>query len=111
MMGAPVVTLLGEGITGRTASSFQTVLGRADLIARTPAEYIAAASRLAGDLTDLAHERATLRERLLASPIGNAQVYTETVEAVYRAIWRRWCSEVSGARVPEPGTDRPEAGR
>ena len=32
----------------------------------------------------LAPERATLRERLLASPIGDAQAYTRAVEAVYR---------------------------
>jgi predicted O-linked N-acetylglucosamine transferase (SPINDLY family) len=94
-MGVPIVTLFGEGITGRTASSFLTVLGRPDLIARTPDEYISIACRLAGDAPALTQERATLRERLLASPVGNARLYTQHVEDTYRALWRRWCGEES----------------
>jgi predicted O-linked N-acetylglucosamine transferase (SPINDLY family) len=95
-MGVPSITLLGEGITGRISASFLTVLGLEGLIARTPTEYIAAARRLTEDLGNLARERATLRERLLASPVGDARVYTQAVEAVYRTLWQRWC----GVGVP-----------
>jgi len=91
-MGVPSVTLLGETITGRASASFQTALGLERLIAQTPEAYLEIARDLAGDLDWLARQRASLRERLLASPIGDAGRYTRAVEDVYRALWRRWCA-------------------
>jgi predicted O-linked N-acetylglucosamine transferase (SPINDLY family) len=61
------------------------------LIARIPDEYVEIATRLACDPDRLARERATLRQRLLASPLGNPQSYTRAVEALYRTLWTRWC--------------------
>jgi protein O-GlcNAc transferase len=93
LMGVPVVTLLGERVAGRLAASFLTTLGLDDLIARTPDEYLEIAARLAGDLERLTHERATLRERLLATPIANGRRYTEALEGAYRQVWQRWCHQ------------------
>jgi predicted O-linked N-acetylglucosamine transferase (SPINDLY family) len=92
LMGVPVVTLLGEGVAGRLSASFLTALGLDDLIAETTDGYVSVARRLAGNLDRLADERATLRERLLASPIGDTRAYTRAVEAAYREFWRRWCA-------------------
>jgi protein O-GlcNAc transferase len=92
LMGVPVVSLLGKRVTGRISASFLTSLGLADLVARTPDEYVEIAARLAGDLDRLAHERATLRDRMLASPVANAAQYTRAVEAAYRELWQRWCA-------------------
>jgi predicted O-linked N-acetylglucosamine transferase (SPINDLY family) len=92
LMGVPVVTLLGQRVTGRASASFLTTLGLTDLVAQTPDEYVEIAARLAGDLERLARERATLRERLLTSPLGDAALYTRAVEAAYREIWHRWCT-------------------
>jgi predicted O-linked N-acetylglucosamine transferase (SPINDLY family) len=97
MMGIPCVTLLGERIPGRLSASFLTVLGLEDLVAQSLDEYVEIAVRLAGNLDRLAHERATLRQRLMASPIADAGQYTRAVEDVYRTLWRRWC-ERRGAR-------------
>jgi predicted O-linked N-acetylglucosamine transferase (SPINDLY family) len=91
LMGVPVVTLMGEQIQERSSGSVLSAVGLGDLIARTPDEYVEIAARLAGDTARLAAERATLRSRLLASPIGNVVTYTRSVEATYRALWRRWC--------------------
>ena len=93
LMGVPVVTLLGERVPGRTSASFLTTLDMADFVAPTIDEYVAIAVRAAGDLDRLAHERATLRERLFASPIGDARRYTQDVEETYRSLWRRWCDD------------------
>jgi predicted O-linked N-acetylglucosamine transferase (SPINDLY family) len=93
-MGVPSVTLLGSGVTGRISASFLTSLGLSDLIAETPDEYVATAVRVASDLDRLAHERATLRGRLLASPVGDARAYTRAVEAAYRTLWRDWCTRL-----------------
>jgi predicted O-linked N-acetylglucosamine transferase (SPINDLY family) len=113
VMGVPVVTLLGEGVPGRASGSFLTTLGLPDLVARTPDEYVAIAARLATDLDRLAHERATLRGRLLTSPLGDGGQYTRAVEAAYRQMWRRWCEgqgprgegrAMSGTAVAARGT-------
>jgi len=37
-------------------------------------------------------ERATLREPLLTSPIGDGRQYTRAVEDAYRDLWQRWCA-------------------
>jgi predicted O-linked N-acetylglucosamine transferase (SPINDLY family) len=92
LMGVPVVTLLGERLPGRTSASFLTALGLEDLVARTPDAYVEIATRLAGDLDRLTRERTTLRQRLLASPIGNVTAYTRQVERIYRKIWQTWCA-------------------
>jgi predicted O-linked N-acetylglucosamine transferase (SPINDLY family) len=95
LMGVPCVTLLGDRVAGRTSASFVTALGLGDLVTRTTDEYVDVAVRLANDLGRLTHERATLRDRLLASPIGDARKYTQAVEVAYRELWRAWC----GGRV------------
>jgi predicted O-linked N-acetylglucosamine transferase (SPINDLY family) len=92
LMGVPVVTLLGERVPGRASASFLTTLGLGDLVGRTTDEYVAIAARWASDLDRLARERATLRARLLASPMADAGLYTRAVEDTYREIWRRWCA-------------------
>jgi predicted O-linked N-acetylglucosamine transferase (SPINDLY family) len=100
-MGVPAVTLLGDSVNERTSASFMTVLGLSELIAETPEAYLEIACRVAGDLGWLAEQRATLRERLLASPIGDTRRYTRAVEDVYRTLWRRWCA---GRVQPSPGS-------
>jgi predicted O-linked N-acetylglucosamine transferase (SPINDLY family) len=103
LMGVPVVTLLGERIPERLSASFLTTLGLEDLVAHSIDEYVDTAIRLAGDLDRLARERSTLRERLLASPIGDAGQYTRAVEAAYRGLWREWCAERAASRSPLEG--------
>jgi protein O-GlcNAc transferase len=91
LMGVPCVAQLGVWGAARASASFLTTLGLESLVARSPEEYVELAVRLAGDLDRLAHLRATLRERLLTSPIGDADQYTRAVEAAYRDLWTRWC--------------------
>ena len=105
LMGVPVVTLLGDRVAGRLAASFLTILGLDDLVAASPEAYVAIAARLAADRDRLAHERATLRTRLLASPLADADRYTRAVEAAYCEMWQRWCAgsaSRSSAALPAP---------
>jgi len=101
LMGVPVVTLLGERVAGRLAASFLTTLGLTDLIADNEDEYLQIAVRLAADRERLVRERETLRERILASPIANADLYTRALEATYRDLWQRWCRGEGPARRGE----------
>ncbi|MGE3271978.1 MAG: hypothetical protein AB7P40_24705, partial [Chloroflexota bacterium] len=108
VMGVPVVTLLGERVPGRISGSLLTTLGLHDLVAQTPDEYVQMACQLAGNLSRLTRERETLRARLLASPIADARVYTQAVEAVYRDLWQRWCADQA---FPPPPGPLPPVGR
>jgi protein O-GlcNAc transferase len=95
LMGVPVVTLLGQRAPGRVSASLLTTLGLSDLVAETPDGYVAIASRLAADRDRLTHQRSTLRQRLLASPLADARQYAQAVDAAYRELWQRWCARAS----------------
>jgi predicted O-linked N-acetylglucosamine transferase (SPINDLY family) len=90
-MGVPVVVLRGTTLIGRLSTSIMTTLDMTDWVADTPAEYVLLAARKARDLDALRRLRASLRERLDASPIGDNQAYVSAVESQYRQLWQRWC--------------------
>jgi predicted O-linked N-acetylglucosamine transferase (SPINDLY family) len=90
-MGVPVVTLAGAAHAGRVGAAILTRLGRSDWIARSADEYLSIAGALAADMAALAHARAGLRDALMDSPIGRADMAGD-LEAAYRAMWRAWCT-------------------
>jgi len=96
-MGVPVVTLLGDTLVSRLSASFLRPAGLDELVASTPDAYIDIAAALAGDPARLASLRATLRDRLLNSPICNGPARARQFERVYRAVWRRWCRSQASA--------------
>jgi predicted O-linked N-acetylglucosamine transferase (SPINDLY family) len=100
-MGVPVVTRVGTTPQSRVGGALMTALGMGDLVARDADGYVAAARRLAGDLTALAARRAVLRDRILRSPVGDVPRYVAAVEAAYRQLWWRWCA-ARGVAVPPP---------
>jgi len=89
--GVPVITLVGNTVAGRAGFSQASNLGLTELVARTLDEYISTASSLAGDLPRLAELRASLRGRMMASPLCDAVGWTRGIEAAYRRIWQQWC--------------------
>lgn len=95
-MGVPPVTLAGDRVVGLLGPSFLTTLGLTSWIARTPEEYVERAVAHASDSLTLAALRTMLRPRLGASRLVDAAAYCRSVEAAYRAMWRRWST--GGAR-------------
>lgn len=91
-MGVPVITLVGRTVVGRAGVSLLMNLGLQELIARSPEEYVEIAAGLASDQTRLVELRANLRERMRASPLMDAPRFARSVEAVYQAMWQRWCA-------------------
>ena len=91
-MGVPIVALEAERMIGRQTSAMLRVLGLDDWVATSPVGYV----RLAvakGTLRDEVESlRATLRQRLAASPICDAARFTRDLESVYRALWQRYCA-------------------
>jgi len=90
-MGVPVVTLAGERSMSRSAASLMTTVGRPDLVARTPQEFVAIATRLAWAGEWSTASRAGLRASMLASPLMDEPGFTADLEDLYRNAWRDWC--------------------
>jgi len=91
-MGVPVVTLVGPTVVGRAGLGQLMNLGLPELIASSAEQYVQIAADLAQDLPRLSDLRKTLRGRMEASPLMNASRFARNIEALYREIWRRWCS-------------------
>jgi predicted O-linked N-acetylglucosamine transferase (SPINDLY family) len=94
-MGVPVVSLTGPSAVSRGGLSILSNLGLPELAASTEADYVRLAVELARDLPRLAALRATLRERLQASPLMDAPRFARQIEAAYRTMWHRWCTQQS----------------
>lgn len=90
-MGVPVITLAGKLHAGRVGASILTQIDLPDLIAGSPDEYQRIAVKLAGNRDRLSELRATLRQRMAASPLCDAKAFALAVEQAYRTMWRKWC--------------------
>ncbi|MDB4980414.1 MAG: putative O-linked N-acetylglucosamine transferase, family [Myxococcales bacterium] len=90
-MGVPLLTLRGARPAGRMAASVLTAAGLPELVAETPAAFVALARAHAGAPEGLAALRASLRERVRRSALCDGITFTRGLEAAYRALWRRWC--------------------
>ncbi|HZZ41880.1 MAG TPA: tetratricopeptide repeat protein [Tepidisphaeraceae bacterium] len=88
-MGVPVVTLAGTTPLSRIGLSILTNTHLTDLIATTPQDYLHRAATLAQNPARLADLRATMRDRLRASPLLNAPRFTRHLESAYRIAWQR----------------------
>jgi protein O-GlcNAc transferase len=90
-MGVPVISRLGQTVVGRAGLSQLSNLNLTELLARSDEEFVSIAVQWASDLPRLAELRRTLRQRMLASPLMDAEKYTRGVENAYRFMWQLWC--------------------
>ncbi len=88
-MGVPVVTLDGDRPVSRTGASMLNSVGLRELVAHEPDGYVETALQLANDLPRLAALRATLRERMRASPLTDAPRFARAIEAAFVAMAER----------------------
>jgi predicted O-linked N-acetylglucosamine transferase (SPINDLY family) len=97
-MGAPLVTLTGNTATSRGGASLLNAIGLGELVAHTPEEYLDIATALAQDRPRLAALRASMRDRMAASPLMDAERFTRHLEEAYRAMWVAWCKGTQSPR-------------
>ena len=88
-----MVVLAGETYVTRFGASALMNLELPELIATSSDEYIETAVQLAGDLEGLQTLREELRGRMLASPLLDAAGFARNLQAAYRQMWTRWCSQ------------------
>jgi predicted O-linked N-acetylglucosamine transferase (SPINDLY family) len=87
-MGVPVITLAGERFAGRVGASVLSQIGLQDLIADSPDAYVDMAVRLANNREYRQKLRASLRDRLRASPLCQPESHARDFEAALRGLWR-----------------------
>jgi predicted O-linked N-acetylglucosamine transferase (SPINDLY family) len=85
-MGVPAVSLAGNTSVSRAGRSILHGAGLPELAADTPEQFVATAAGLAGDVDRLRELRLTMRERLAASPLLDAQRFTRELEGAYREM-------------------------
>lgn len=90
-MGVPVVTLAGERFGSRTSASLLAGAGLSELIAHTPADYVAIAQTLARDPGKLEAWRTHIRVGMGRSNSGDPTRLTPQLEKALRHAWQRWC--------------------
>jgi len=88
LMGVPCVTLAGCCHAHNVGVSILETVGldRDGFVARSEEEYVAAAVRAAEDPRRLAETRASLRQRMLRSPLCAAQAFTRRLERAYEQL-------------------------
>lgn len=100
-MGVPVVTLAGPVHVSRVGVSLLHTAGLVELIAESPQDYVRKAVELATDSDRLTSLRGTLRARVQASPLTDAQRIVSTIEDAYRCMWRQFCSTAAPAEAKQ----------
>jgi predicted O-linked N-acetylglucosamine transferase (SPINDLY family) len=89
-MGVPVLAVLGHTQSSRIAGAILHALNLGDWVASSEADFVELAIRKVSNAQALKHFRSSIRSRMLATPTGNPELYTQIVEEAYRTMWRRW---------------------
>ena len=92
-MGVPVVSLTGKTAVSRGGLSILSNLGTPQWVTADLDRYTEIAADLASDLPRLAELRASLRARMLHSPLMDAPQFAREIESAYRLMWRNWCGQ------------------
>jgi protein O-GlcNAc transferase len=88
-MGVPVLTRIGPTVVGRAGLSQLTNLQLFGFAAETDEEFFRLGQRWAGELDGLSQIRASLRERMKASPLMNGQRFARHMEDAFRYMWKQ----------------------
>ncbi len=85
-MGTPVVTLAGDRHASRVGVSLLSAAGASELIADSVESYTTLAAALVHDPARLADYRATLRDKVRSSPLGDAPAFVRRVASLLRSL-------------------------
>ena len=88
--GVPVVSLAGRPSVGRFGAAILHAAGLDDWVTESQDAYVSRTVAAATDLDALATLRASLRPRLQASPLLDADGLARCVEQVVRGLWDAW---------------------
>ena len=101
-MGVPVLGRRGTRFISRAGESILKTVGLHEWLADDDGAYAAKAAAFSADREALAALRSSLRARLLASPLCDAQRFASNLEAAFRAMWVDF---VTRTTMPAPAGD------
>jgi predicted O-linked N-acetylglucosamine transferase (SPINDLY family) len=90
-MGVPVISMYGRAHASRVGLSLLTAVGLPELAVADRAEFVRTSGALAADPGRLAALRASLRERLLSSPLCDRRGFAARFDGALRSMWRACC--------------------
>jgi protein O-GlcNAc transferase len=86
-IGVPVVTRAGDNAIARAGVSILSNIDATQWIAESDEQYVAIATTLASDSSQLLAMRSSLRSMMLNSPLMDAVGFTRDIETAYRYMW------------------------
>jgi protein O-GlcNAc transferase len=98
-MGVPVVSLAGDRHAARVGHSLLSSVGLDELVARSVDEYIHIAAELSADKKRLTELRASMRDRVKASPLFDRRAMGQALGHALRGMWQSHC-DTFDAEVP-----------
>ena len=96
-MGIPFIAKAGDRHSARVGASLLKSVGLDEFIANSDDEYVQKAVGLAQDREKLSEIKRTLRQRMLDSPLCDAEGFARKFEAALRQMWSKWCQEKTEA--------------
>ena len=90
-MGEPVISLAGTVHMSRVGATILQCVGLRELAARSAEDYVAIAIDLAHDRARRESLRASLRDKLVSSPLLDHEGFTRKLEREMRQAWTAWC--------------------
>ena len=88
--GVPVLTLQGQSLAGRVASSLLNAIGLDELITTTQKEYEVLAIELAKNPKRLSDIKLRLASNRLTTPLFNTRLFAKNLEAAYTKIYENY---------------------
>ncbi len=89
--GLPVITLEGATHVSRVGFVINTLLGREELIAKNPDQYVDIAEKLASDVQRLDEMRQSSRSAMMQSKLYDQMDFTRNFEQILTQAWQEWC--------------------
>jgi predicted O-linked N-acetylglucosamine transferase (SPINDLY family) len=87
IMGVPIVSLAGEHHHERTGLSILRAVGLDEFVATSPDEYVRISTSLANDAAKRTLLHTSLRQRVLASSLCDAQAHALAFAGAVRQVW------------------------
>jgi protein O-GlcNAc transferase len=94
-MGVPVITLTGRSYVSRMSTAVLCGAGLPEWCVATEQEYVALAVAQAARLEQLRAQRSTWRQRLQASPLGDAADLMQHLELAFAALYQQRCAAMA----------------
>ncbi|OQA00824.1 MAG: tetratricopeptide repeat protein [Planctomycetes bacterium ADurb.Bin401] len=96
-MGVPVISQYGSHMNARVGLTILNRTGLGEYAAPAASQYIAKAVELTKDKDKIVKIRASLRNKMINSPLCNSKRLAKEVEAAYRQMWLKWCDKQSNS--------------